>query len=81
MRAAADLGAPTVLLAGGVAAFSRLGEGFAAASRGAGVRFIVPSPRLCTDNGAMVAASGSNMLAAGRVHDLAMEVDPSLPLA
>jgi hypothetical protein len=29
----------------------------------------------------MVAASGSNMLAAGRVHDLAMEVDPSLPLA
>ena len=80
MRAAADLGAPTVLLAGGVAANSRLRERFDAACRGAGVRFIVPSPRLCTDNGAMVAASGSNMLAAGRVHDLAMEVDPGLPL-
>ena len=80
MRAAADLGAPTVLLAGGVAANSRLRERFDAACRGAGVRFVVPSPRLCTDNGAMVAASGSNMLAAGRVHDLAMEVDPGLPL-
>ena len=80
MRAAADLGAPTVLLAGGVAANSRLRERFDAACRAAGVRFVVPSPRLCTDNGAMVAASGSNMLAAGRVHDLAMEVDPGLPL-
>ena len=80
MRAAADFGAPTVLLAGGVAANSRLRERFDAACRGAGVRFVVPSPRLCTDNGAMVAASGSNMLAAGRVHDLAMEVDPGLPL-
>ena len=80
MRAAADLGAPTVLLAGGVAANSRLRERFDAACHGAGVRFVVPSPRLCTDSGAMVAASGSNMLAAGRVHDLAMEVDPGLPL-
>jgi hypothetical protein len=28
----------------------------------------------------MVDASGSNLLAAGRVDDLAMEVDPGLPL-
>jgi hypothetical protein len=28
----------------------------------------------------MVAASGANMLAAGRIDDLAMEVDPSLAL-
>jgi N6-L-threonylcarbamoyladenine synthase len=80
MRAAADLGAPTVLLAGGVAANSRLRERFGAACREAGIRLVVPSARLCTDNGAMVAASGSNLLAAGRVHDLAMEVDPGLPL-
>jgi N6-L-threonylcarbamoyladenine synthase len=80
MRAVADLGAPTVLLAGGVAANSRLRERFDAACRGAGVRLIVPSPRLCTDNGAMVAASGSNLLAAGHVDDLALEVDPGLPL-
>ena len=81
MRAAADLGAPTVLLAGGVAANSRLRERFDAACRAAGVRLVVPSPRLCTDNGAMVAASGSNLLAAGRIGDLAMEVDPGLPLS
>lgn len=80
MRAAADLDAPTVLLAGGVAANSRLRSRFASACADAGVRLVVPSPRLCTDNGAMVAASGANLLAAGTVADLAMEVDPSLPL-
>jgi N6-L-threonylcarbamoyladenine synthase len=80
MRAAADLGAPTVLLAGGVAANSRLRERFEEACRAAGVRLVVPSPRLCTDNGAMVAAAGANLLAAGRVDDLALEVDPSLAL-
>jgi N6-L-threonylcarbamoyladenine synthase len=81
MRAAEDLGAPTVLLAGGVAANTRLRERFDVACRAAGVRLVVPAPRLCTDNGAMVAASGSNLLAAGRVDDLAMEVDPGLPLS
>jgi len=80
MRAVADLGAPTVLLAGGVAANSRLRERFDEVCRAAGVRLVVPSPRLCTDNGAMVAAAGSNLLAAGHVDDLAMEVDPGLPL-
>jgi len=80
MRAAADLGAPTVLLAGGVAANSRPRERFEEACRAAGVRLVVPSPRLCTDNGAMVAAAGANLLAAGRVDDLALEVDPSLAL-
>ncbi len=80
MRAAADLGAPTVLLAGGVAANSRLRERFEEACRAVGVRLVVPSPRLCTDNGAMVAAAGANLLAAGRIDDLALEVDPSLAL-
>jgi N6-L-threonylcarbamoyladenine synthase len=81
MRAAADLDAPTVLLAGGVAANSRLRERFAEACRAVGVRLVVPSPRLCTDNGAMVAAAGSNLLALGRVDDLTLEVVPSLALA
>lgn len=80
MRAVADLAAPTVLLAGGVAANTRLRERFDEACRSVGVRLVVPSPRLCTDNGAMVAAAGSNLLAAGHVDDLAMEVDPGLPL-
>ena len=81
MRAAADLGAPTVLLAGGVAANARLRARFEEVCAAAGVRLVVPSPRLCTDNGAMVAASGSNLLAAGHVDDLALEVDPGLALS
>jgi N6-L-threonylcarbamoyladenine synthase len=47
----------------------------------AGLELVVPSIPLCTDNGAMVAASGSNLLAAGRVSALDLAVDPSLPLA
>jgi N6-L-threonylcarbamoyladenine synthase len=81
MRAAADLDAPTVLLAGGVAANSRLRARFAEVCAAAGVRLVVPSPRLCTDNGAMVAASGSNRLARGEVDDLTLEVVPGLALA
>jgi N6-L-threonylcarbamoyladenine synthase len=94
MRAARDLDASTVLLAGGVAANSRLRERFEDACRVAGIRLVAPSPRLCTDNGAMVAASGANVLAArgvraeriGRevlsdVGGLAMEVDPGLALS
>jgi N6-L-threonylcarbamoyladenine synthase len=84
MRAARDLGASTVLLAGGVAANARLRERVAHACRAVDIRLVMPSPRLCTDNGAMVAASGANLLAAGgiqRTSDLAMEVDPGLALS
>ena len=81
MRAAQDLGVPTVLLAGGVAANSRLRARFTEVCATAGIRLVVPSPRLCTDNGAMVAAAGSNRLALGLVDDLSLEVVPGLALA
>jgi len=81
MRAALDLEVETVLLAGGVAANSRLRERAEQACRAAGLRLVVPSRRLCTDNGAMVAAAGANRLAAGLLDDLTLEVDPGLPLA
>ncbi len=81
MRAVEDLGAPTLVVAGGVAANSRLRARVAAACDAAGVRAVVPSPRLCTDNGAMVAAAGSNLLAAGVTAGLDLEADPGLPLA
>jgi N6-L-threonylcarbamoyladenine synthase len=81
LRAAADQGYDQVVLAGGVAANSRLRERFAAACDVGGQRLIVPSVPLCTDNGAMVAASGANLMAAGRLASLDLAVDPNLSLA
>ena len=52
-QAAADLGVPTVVLAGGVACNGALREAMRARVRGAAV--VWPAPALCTDNGAMIA--------------------------
>jgi N6-L-threonylcarbamoyladenine synthase len=81
LRAAGAEDIDTVVLAGGVAANRRLRERMAAECEANGQRLLVPSIPLCTDNGAMVAAAGSNLLAAGIHADLALEVDPNLPLA
>jgi N6-L-threonylcarbamoyladenine synthase len=58
-------GVDQLVIGGGVAANSRLralaGERCAAA----GIRLRVPRPGLCTDNGAMVAALGADLVAAG----------------
>jgi N6-L-threonylcarbamoyladenine synthase len=81
LRAATDQGLDTLVVAGGVAANSRLRARFADACAAEGMRLLVPSIPLCTDNGAMVAAAGSNLLAAGHRDDLGLEVDPGLALA
>jgi N6-L-threonylcarbamoyladenine synthase len=76
LRAAGDEGLDTVVLAGGVAANTRLRARFRDACERNGQRLIVPSIPLCTDNGAMVAASGANLLAAGHTSGLALAADP-----
>ena len=81
LKAAGDEGLDQVVLAGGVAANSRLRERFAQECEANGQRLIVPSIPLCTDNGAMVAASGANLLAAGVTVGMELPVDPNLPLA
>ncbi len=81
LRAAADEGLDQVVLAGGVAANSRLRARFTEECARNGQRLVVPSVELCTDNGAMVAASGSNLLAAGEIAALDLAVDPNLALA
>ncbi len=81
LAAAAAEDIDQVVLAGGVAANSRLRQRFAAACETNGQRLVVPSIPLCTDNGAMVAASGSNLLAAGSSAGIDLAVDPNLPLA
>ena len=50
--------APTLVLAGGVAANSHLREALSALAKEMGVGFTVPPRALCGDNGAMVAAAG-----------------------
>jgi N6-L-threonylcarbamoyladenine synthase len=80
MKAAAAEGITSVVMAGGVAANSRLRERMRAACDDAGLRLLVPHITLCTDNGAMVAASGANLLTRGVTSPLDLEADPNLPL-
>jgi len=65
VRAARERGVGHLIIGGGVAANSRLralaGERCAAA----GIRLRIPRPGLCTDNGAMVAALGAQLVAHG----------------
>jgi len=81
VRAARDRGLDTLLIGGGVAANSRLRELAAQRCAAAGIRLRVPRPRLCTDNGAMVAALGAHLLAAGRQpSSMRIPADPALPV-
>jgi N6-L-threonylcarbamoyladenine synthase len=68
-----DRGVDRLLLGGGVAANSRLRTLAAERCAAAGVTLHVPPARLCTDNGAMVAALGAALLESG-----ASPSDPSL---
>lgn len=81
IAACRDLGADTLILGGGVAANSRLRALTEQRCEAAGVRLRVPRPALCTDNGAMVAALGAEMVARGRPHSgWLLGADSSLPV-
>ncbi|GAA1009193.1 tRNA N6-adenosine threonylcarbamoyltransferase [Acrocarpospora pleiomorpha] len=70
-----------LLIGGGVAANSRLRALAQERCDAAGVRLRVPRPGLCTDNGAMVAALGANLLEAGIAPSpLTIPADSSLPI-
>ena len=82
VRAARENGIDTLLIGGGVAANSRLRALAEQRCHHAGIRLRVPSPRLCTDNGAMVAALGAHLLTAGAPPSaLDIAADPGLPVA
>lgn len=66
LAACTATGIESLVIAGGVAANSRLRELAEQRCEKGGVKLRIPSPLLCTDNGAMVAALGSLMSSAGR---------------
>lgn len=65
IKACVDTGIDSLIIAGGVAANSRLRELAATRCKAAGIELRTPPPALCTDNGAMVAALGSLALSKG----------------
>lgn len=81
VRAATDLGVSTLLIAGGVAANSRVRELAEQRCAAAGLTLRVPRPRLCTDNGAMIASFAAHLIAAGApASALDAASDPGLPV-
>ncbi|MFJ8910465.1 tRNA (adenosine(37)-N6)-threonylcarbamoyltransferase complex transferase subunit TsaD [Amycolatopsis sp. NPDC102389] len=81
IRAAKEHGVDTLVISGGVAANSRLSELAAERCAEAGITLRVPRPRLCTDNGAMIAALGAHVVAAGRPQaSLDFSANPALPV-
>ena len=81
VAACREHGITDLVIGGGVAANSRLRALAAARCESAGIQLRVPRPGLCTDNGAMVAALGASVVAAGRPPStLALPADSSLPV-
>ena len=81
VRAAREYGVGHLLLGGGVAANSRLRALAAERCEKAGLRLRVPRPGLCTDNGAMVAALGSQLVRHGaNASRLDLPADSALPI-
>lgn len=79
--ACAEHGVPDLLIGGGVAANSRLRALAEQRCADAGIRLRVPRPRLCTDNGAMIAALGAQVVMAGIApSELDFGTDSSMPV-
>jgi N6-L-threonylcarbamoyladenine synthase len=74
-------GVSTLVIGGGVAANSRLRALAQRRCEPAGITLRMPRPALCTDNGAMVAALGSHLVAAGVPPSrLDLPADSALPV-
>jgi N6-L-threonylcarbamoyladenine synthase len=80
VRAAEECGAEALCLGGGVAANGPLRERTAAECARRGLRAVLPSRAMCTDNAAMVAAAGWWRLQADGPTALDVGVQPNLAL-
>ena len=81
IAACRDHAVPRLLLGGGVVANARVRELAAERCAAAGIELRVPPLSLCTDNGAMIAALGAQLVAAGRAPStLSFGADSTLPV-
>jgi N6-L-threonylcarbamoyladenine synthase len=81
LAACSDLGVPRLLLGGGVVANARVRELAAERTSAAGIELRVPPLDLCTDNGAMIAALGAQLVMAGHEPSgLDFGADSTLPV-
>lgn len=79
--AAIEHGMDHLLLGGGVAANSRLRELLTERTTAAGIGLTIPPLNLCTDNGAMVAALGAQLVTENVApSDLTFSADPTQPV-
>jgi N6-L-threonylcarbamoyladenine synthase len=77
-RAARGFGARQIALGGGVAANQALRARLQALTD---LAVLCPPPRLCTDNGAMIAVAGYYRYLAGQRDGLDLDIEPSMPIA
>lgn len=80
LKAAQELAIPRVVLGGGVSANSRLRAKMMEQAAALDAEVYYPSPRFCTDNGAMIALVGRYRLGNGQQSDTALNADPDLIL-
>ena len=79
-NAVRETGATTVAGGGGVLANRRLRAKLAERADAEGVELRLPSPALCTDNGAMIAAAATFHFTQGTHSEWSIDVDPGLRL-
>jgi N6-L-threonylcarbamoyladenine synthase len=79
-RAATQVGAKAIALGGGVAANSALREQLVDACEREGLRAFLPSRTMCTDNAAMIGATGWYRLRSDGPSSLDLGADPNLRL-
>lgn len=81
VRAVRDRGLDTLVIVGGVAANARLREAARQRCESLGITLRIPPIRLCTDNGAMIAAIGDLLVRSGaEPSGLGIPADPSAVL-